>query len=257
MGIGIQTNGDVTNFGTITGTTLTIEFLATGNTRNTLTLGPTSIINGNVVALGVNNVLPAYSDHYHELGASPTSALTALSGVGSFDVGLIGPTTPCPGFNTFNVVSGTWTVFNTFGQSQAWNVNGGTLAGTATLKSVNVNDGGTLTPGTGPGTSMTVAGNLALQSGAIYLVQLNSTTASFANVTGTASLGGTVRAVFAAGNVAKNYDILHTTGGLGGTFAALGTTNLPPGFSASLSYTATDVLLNLIATLGGAHRRLA
>lgn len=251
MGIGIQTNGDVTNFGTITGTTLAIEFLATGNTRNTLTLGPTSIINGNVVALGVNNILQL-SDH--ELGASPTSALTALSGVGSFDVGLIGPTAQYQGFNTFNVVSGTWTVFNTFGQSQAWNVNGGTLAGTATLKSVNVNDGGTLSPGTGPGTAMTILGNLALQSGAIYLVQLNSTTASSANVTGTASLGGTVRAVFAAGNVAKSYDILHTTGGLGGSFAKLETTNLPPGFRASLGYTATDVLLNLTAALGGSQQ---
>jgi hypothetical protein len=35
-------------------------------------------------------------------------------------------------------------------------------------------------------------------------VQLNSTAASFANVTGAASLGGTVQAVFAPGNVAKS-----------------------------------------------------
>ena len=48
------------------------------------------------------------------------------------------------------------------------------------------------------------------QSGAIYLVQLNPSTASFANVTGTATLGGaTVNAVFAAGSyVAKQYTIL-------------------------------------------------
>src|SRR5262249_1330792 len=40
-------------------------------------------------------------------------------------------------------------------------------------------------------------------------------------------------------------------GGLGGTaFNALTTSNLPAGFTASLSYTATDAILNLIATLG-------
>jgi hypothetical protein len=31
----------------------------------------------------------------------------------------------------------------------------------------------------------------------------------------------------------------------------LSTSNLPPGFTASLSYTATDVILNLTANLGG------
>ena len=36
---------------------------------------------------------------------------------------------------------------------------------------------------------MTVAGNLAFQSGALYLVQL-AATASIANVTGTATPGG-------------------------------------------------------------------
>jgi uncharacterized protein with beta-barrel porin domain len=58
--------------------------------------------------------------------------------------------------------------------------------------------------------------------------------------------------VFASGigNPAKSYDILHANG-LGGTFATLQTTNLPKGFTASLSYTATDVLLNVTATLGG------
>src|SRR6478672_11082048 len=80
--------------------------------------------------------------------------------------------------------------------------------------------GALFAPGSGaPGTSITVRGNLAFQSGAIYLVQVNSTAASSANVTGTASLGGAVQAVFAPGigNPAKSYDILRANG-LGGTF---------------------------------------
>jgi autotransporter-associated beta strand protein len=127
----------------------------------------------------------------------------------------------------------------------------GTLAGTGTLSSVNVNNGGTLSPGTGPGTAMTISGNLAFQSGAFYLVQVNGVSTSFANVSGTASLAGTVQAVLVPGSYAiKSYDILHATGGLGGTtFSGLSLST--PNFAASLSYTATDVFLNLTAaTLG-------
>jgi len=46
---------------------------------------------------------------------------------------------------------------------------------------------------------MTVAGNLAFQSGAFYVVQVNPATASTTNVSGTASLAGTVAAIFAPG----------------------------------------------------------
>jgi len=83
-------------------------------------------------------------------------------------------------------------------------------------------------------------------------VQVNSTTASSANVTGTASLGGTVQAMFAPGiyNPGRSYNILQASG-LGGTFAKLETTNLPVGFTASLIYTATDVQLKVDAKLGG------
>ena len=59
------------------------------------------------------------------------------------------------------------------------------------------------------------------------------------NVTGTASLAGTVQAVFAPGSyVARTYTILSAAGGLGGTtFNSLTTTNLPAGFAARASAT--------------------
>ena len=52
---------------------------------------------------------------------------------------------------------------------------------------------------------MTVAGNLAFQSGALYLVQVNPSTASSTNVTagGSATLAGTVQAAFASGSYAS------------------------------------------------------
>src|SRR6202790_4542623 len=95
---------------------------------------------------------------------------------------------------------------------------GGTLAGTGTVGTAQINAGGIFAPGSGaPGSSMAVAGTLAFQSAALYLVQINPTTASFANVTGAAALGGvTVHASFAAGTyVAKQYAIL-TAGSVNG-----------------------------------------
>jgi autotransporter-associated beta strand protein len=68
--------------------------------------------------------------------------------------------------------------------SSAVTVNAGaTLAGTGTVGATTILSGGTFAPGSGtPGSSMTVAGNLAFQSGALYLVQVNSSNASSANV---------------------------------------------------------------------------
>jgi uncharacterized protein YhjY with autotransporter beta-barrel domain len=62
-----------------------------------------------------------------------------------------------------------------------------------------------------------------------------------------------VQAAFAAGSyMTRNYTILSAAGGLNGTtFNALTTSNLPANFTPSLSYTATDVILTLTATLGG------
>jgi autotransporter-associated beta strand protein len=105
---------------------------------------------------------------------------------------------------------------------------GAVLSGSGTVGSTVINTGGFLIPGPvgTPGT-MTVAGNLAFQSGAFYVVQVNPTTASITNVSGTASLAGTVEAFFAPGDygLVRSYTIL-TSGGRMGTFDALTFLNL-------------------------------
>src|SRR5260370_1200898 len=131
---------------------------------------------------------------------------------------------------------------------------GGTPAGTGPVGATTIASGGTLAPGPGGGAigTLTIAGNLAFQSGALYLVQVNPSNASLANVTasGTAALAGTVQAMFAAGSyMTRSYDILHAAG-LGGTTFSGVSGNVPAGFTESLSYTGTDVFLNLTATLG-------
>jgi uncharacterized protein with beta-barrel porin domain len=129
---------------------------------------------------------------------------------------------------------------------------GGLLTGTGAVGSTTVNNGGVLAPGsTTPGTSLTINGSLAFASGALYVVTLNSTATTSANVVGSAALGGTVQAVLSPGTVSlrKQYDILHSAG-LGGTaFAGAALTN-SPNFAASLSYSPTDVFLNIAANLG-------
>jgi autotransporter-associated beta strand protein len=158
------------------------------------------------------------------------------------------------GVNTYTgtttVNAGALIVNGSIASSSLTTVNSGAaLIGSGTVGSTVINSGGFLVPGNSPGT-MTVAGNLALQSGAFYIVQVNPTTASTTNVSGTASLAGTVGAVFAPGSyVTRSYTILTAAGGVTGTFDAGAVRGLPAGFLPSLSYTGNTVVLNLEARL--------
>src|SRR5262249_30281893 len=149
------------------------------------------------------------------------------------------------GVNQVNIHSGT-VILNGTNSATSIDVVGGMLAGTGTLDplAVTIHSGATFAPGNGAaGSSMAITGNLTFQSGATYQVQINPTIASFATVSGTATLAGSVLAVFAPGQyVTRQYTILQS-GGLSGTFASL--TGAPTGFQASLSYGGGDVFLNL------------
>jgi uncharacterized protein with beta-barrel porin domain len=226
----MQGGGSLFNSGTITNSTpngVAIDFCSC-STGYMLTIAPTSVITGLVTATG--------NDTF-QLGGT---------GNGAFDLNSIGPTKQYEGFGVFNVVSGFWTVDKVFGQTDAWNVIGGTLSGTGTLKDLNVDDGGTLQPGTTPGTALKVTGNLAFQSAALYIVTLNATSSTMARVTGTASLAGTVSAIVLPGATNQTYTILHSGGLNNTTFSGFSA----PGFTGTLTYTPTDVLLGLNANLG-------
>jgi autotransporter-associated beta strand protein len=124
----------------------------------------------------------------------------------------------------------------------------GALSGAGTVTGANSLISGTFTPGNGiAGSSMAIVGNLAFQAGAQYMVQINPATSSFAQVTGTAVLtGATANATFSNGIfISKQYIVLTATGGVNGTFNGLTTSNLPAGFTSSLSYDGNDAFLNL------------
>ena len=127
---------------------------------------------------------------------------------------------------------------------------GGTLNGTGTVGTTQIKRGGTLSPGNSIGT-ITVNGNLGFGGGATYAVEVSPGAADRANVSGTTALAGTLQASFAPGTYyARNYTLLSATGGQTGTFRTFSTAGLPGGFQTTLSYTPTDVMLNLTAALG-------
>jgi autotransporter-associated beta strand protein len=127
---------------------------------------------------------------------------------------------------------------------------GATLSGAGTVDPVTttIMGGATLAPGNAanPTGTLTLTGNLAFRSGALYLVEVTPAAASSTAVSGTAALAGAVQVNFASGNyVSKTYTILTAAGGLSGAFSGLANVNLPTGASDSLSYDADDVYLNL------------
>ncbi len=150
------------------------------------------------------------------------------------------------------VQNGTLVVDGSIAKSSLTTVKGGALLrGSGTVGSTIIASFGNLAPGPSetPG-AMTVAGNLALQTGALYIVQVNPTAASTTNITGTAALTGIVGANFAPGSYTRrSYTILSAAEGRTGTFDLVLPMGLPVGFQASLSYTDKTVVLDLTAQL--------
>ncbi|HTU10045.1 MAG TPA: autotransporter domain-containing protein [Allosphingosinicella sp.] len=120
--------------------------------------------------------------------------------------------------------------------------NGATLGGTGSVGATAVN--GTLSPGgSGAISTLTINGNLVFNAGSTFRVDLGAGTNDRVNVTGTATLAGSV-AAFASGTVftVGTYTLLNAAGGISGTFSPLTTT---PNAVAQLAYDGNNVYLEV------------
>jgi autotransporter-associated beta strand protein len=244
----ISGNGAFQQIGGAT-TTLTATNTYAGGT--TITGGTLQLGNGGTTGSIIGNVTDNAVFAINHSNAFTFGGV--ISGTGAFQQN--GPgTTVLTATNSFTgtttVNGGTLQVDGSIASSSLTTVNANAaLTGAGTVGNTAIANGGMFAPGSGtPGSFMTVSGNLAFQSGAQYLVQLNPTTSSFTRVTGTATLGNaTVDAVYANGNyVEKRYTIV-TAGNISGTFnSTVVNTNLPSNLHATLNYDATHAFLDLV-----------
>jgi len=204
----------------------------------TFSLGP------NQLTVGSNNLSTTVSGVITGTGGSLVktgSGILMLSGTNTYT-----------GSTTVN--DGALVVNGSIASSSLTTVNSGAvLLGSGTVGSTVINAGAVLVPGpVGTPGMMTVAGDLTIQRNAFYVVQVNPQTASSINVSGTASLDGTVAAVFAPGSYLRNsYTILTADNRRTGRFEDLVTFGLPRNFRARLDYFNNSVDLNLRAQLIG------
>ena len=237
-------SGGLASFNIGTGGRLDISGLsAAGTDAGSITGLGTVFLGAKILTVGANNQSTTFG------GLISDGGVAGGTGGGINKVGT--GTLTLPGVETYtgptDISGGTLVVNGSIAASSTTVNSGGVLTGVGTVGNTNVTGGGIFAPGSGtPGSSMTVAGALTFAPGGIYQINLDPTTASFATVSGTASLGGgTVSAVWASGSyIQKQYSIL-TAGSVSGTFASIVNSNLPANFADTLGYDATHVFLNL------------
>jgi autotransporter-associated beta strand protein len=228
-------NGSIaTSSNVIANGTFDISALSTGTSIKSLSGGAAGNVNLGANTLTISNG----SGTFGGIIGSTGGGLTLASG-----------TEILTGANTYTgatTVNGGTLVVNGLIVSASTVNTGGTLAGTGSVGSVAVT-GGTLAPGnTGVIGTLAINGSLSLTAASTYLVQVSSAASSRTSVIGAATLGGAaVSAIFGSGTVKKQYTILTAAGGLGGTtFNPTVASNMST-ISATLSYDAHNVFLNI------------
>ena len=153
-----------------------------------------SIEGAGTLRLGAKTLTVGYNDLSTTFSGRVQGTGGSLVKVGAGTLILSGVNNTYTGTTTVN--GGLLQVDGSIASSSLVTVNaGGTLRGTGTVASTVIN-GGTLAPGNSIGT-INVQGNLVFSSAAAYVVEISPSAADRTNVTGAATLGGSVQVVAA------------------------------------------------------------
>ena len=221
-GTGALTMASGANFALVGGGARVLDGLTLNVTALTLPGGSLTVQSGSLNAAGITSVAPG-------------SLLDVAGGI-------------------FNAAGGTVNVDGTFragaGAISAGTLNvhaGGLLKGAGTVTG-NVVNNGTVAPGNSPGI-LTIAGNYTQGASGILAVEIGGLLPGIdfdrLDVTGAASLAGTLDVSLFGGFVPLASDVfrvLTSTGGVSGTFAPV---NTPVGYTPGVSYLAFAVDLGL------------
>jgi autotransporter-associated beta strand protein len=230
---------------------LTGQVLATGALGHT---GGTSIASGAALQIGnggatgslAGNVVNNGSLIFNRAGSlTVPGAISGTGGLTQNGPGNLILTGASSYTGATQVNGGTLSVNGSIANSTVTIRPGGTLGGTGTTGPVSVANGATLAPGNSIGT-LNVA-SLVLSSGATTVMEVQGGTADRINVSGNATLGGTLRLLPLGGPYSFNTPyILIQAASVSGNFASVNTSgSFGAGVTPTVSVTGTQVLLGL------------
>lgn len=178
-----------------------------------------SLTGAGIVMLGTStNTLTVGGDNR---SSEFSGALTEAGGLTKTGTGTLALSGTSSHLGETRVQNGTLQVDGDIATS-AVNVTGGTLSGRGVVGATTIASGGTIAPG--PSATLSVAGDLTLQTGASYRVDIAGATSSTLNVAGTATIGGAQLKLgsLSAFDPTASYTILIATGGTSGQFGSIG-----------------------------------
>ncbi len=248
---------NVSNLSNDSGGTLTGGTYEVAANSTMILPGSITVNDGNIILSGSNTTFAAITPlnnnegGFHLINGASFTTQGDLANSGTIETtgATISPSAAASTLTvagTFTQTAGTTTdngVINT----AVMNLEGGTLAGTGSVSGRVNNTGGVISPGDAPGT-LTLGALTQSSTGIVDILLASLTSFDQLNVLGSATLNGTLNVSLAASFSAPDhstFDILKSLGLAGTTFSSV---NLPSDFS--ISYTATDVILNYINNTG-------
>ncbi|WFU81055.1 autotransporter domain-containing protein [Bradyrhizobium sp. CIAT3101] len=208
---------------------------------------------GNTLVVGGNNLSTEVSGvigDFNPCGCGPAGS-GSLEKVGSGTLVLSGTNTYT---GTTTVNGGILRVDGDISQSSLTTVNAGAaLYGAGIVGNTLIANGGIYAPGDGgPGSSMQVQGDLTLQPGSVYVVQVGSgSSTSHALVAGNVSLSGTVGVSLYPGSmVKKHYAIMDFLGTATGNFTSVAA---PGGLIGTTTVGSNEVFLDFTLNYGAKY----